>query len=459
MQLKGKLIYSVNEAIRFWNNPLKCFRAVLLAIVSTVPASARLKLNRNKYLRRFYRQLIESYKLIVPDKVPRVYIRKGIARMEFFDILNQRNIDYVLLRWWHELPWFPDGEDMDILIKDEHRELISDLLTFHDTGSGLKCDIYTAAGSGYGSHRGIPYFQSNLAQTLIETRISFRGTYVPSPLPYFASLAYHALFHKGHSSGLPGFALPPASLEHNYALVLQEHANSQGIDVDVSVAGLYKWLKEKDFAPADDTLSKIVERRPELSILQKNLYCDIRGGELLVFVVRERLVRDGLLSNFVEFLKEKYQFAILDMHMLKPEEQKICAMHIRGGKWDKGPFTYSGGRPASLVVAFDDHPWPLETEKQVKQPRMTDRNNLMAKYEYRDLLKRLLLKGDYNGVHSADNELDAWAYIELLGEAYHLKIMDEVERIRNSNASFRMYGKKRSNVCETTLENEIENIY
>lgn len=88
----------------------------------------------------YYYKFLKVYWLlryyIKPMKSPRVYIRKGIGRMEFFEALNKRNVDYVLLRWWEDLPEIPEGEDLDILVRDEHRDLMKDLVTFRDNGTG-----------------------------------------------------------------------------------------------------------------------------------------------------------------------------------------------------------------------------------------------------------------------------------------------------------------------------------
>ncbi|WP_299823027.1 hypothetical protein [uncultured Pontibacter sp.] len=349
--------------------------------------------------------------------------------MEFFELLHKRNVEYVLLRWWHDLPEIPEGEDMDILIKDEHRDLINDLVTFRDNRTGLKCDIYTVSGCKYGSHKSLPYFQAKLARTLLHTRVMYRGAYVPSPVPYFASLAYHAVFHKGYGSGLPGFDKTVSlEVEHEYTSILTEQARELNLDIDVTVQGLFDWLTEQGFAPADDTLSKLAEIKPELAFLQKSLYCDARGGEVMVYVIRERLLKDELLEDFKHFLKDSFQFDVIDVRLLNPSEMDVCTALIRGGKWDNGPFKYSGGAPVALVIAYDYHPAPPSSAELKKQPRTTNGHNLHAKYKFRDLLNNLGLKeGHYNGVHSADNEHDAWYYISLLGEAYTNKIAAEVE--------------------------------
>jgi hypothetical protein len=415
MKLKNKLIYTVNKAY-FFGERLRHYLKKIVGIV--LPKSVRQRIRRKKVIRK-----------------ARVYVKKGIGRMEFFEILNRRKIEYVLLRWWEDLPEIPPGEDMDILIKDDHRDLINDLITFYDNGTGMKADIYTISGAKYGSHKSIPYFQSNLAHTLINSRILFKGAYVPSAIPYFASLAYHAVFHKGRNSGLKGFDVNFSSVEHDYTGILTELALKLGIRVDITITGLYEWLKKEEFAPANDTLTKLIEILPELSVLEVPVVSDARGGELMAYVVRKRLLTDGLMNDFKNILENKYQFDIIDVRILSSEEQNICTLKIRGGKWDKGPFKYSGGPPAALIVAYDYQPKPLSSSELIKQSRMTNKNNLDAKYEFRDNMESLvLIKYDYNGVHSADNELDAWSYISLIGKDYLLKISDEVEKKRANYA-------------------------
>jgi hypothetical protein len=368
--------------------------------------------------------------LIKPKKSPRVFIKKGISRSRFFDILHQRKVKYVLLRWWQDYPEIPAGEDLDILIPDEERGKLDDLVVFYDNGTGLKCDIYTIQGGNHGSRRNLPYFQSNLAHELLDTRVMYRGIYVPAPVPYFASLAYHALFHKGHASGLEGFSPAESDLEHSYSEILGDLAKELKLEVGISAKGIYSWLKEQNFAPAEDTLSKLVEIKPELDFLQISLCSDIRGGDLIVYIIRERLLKEGHLDDFTDFLKKDFLFDIIDVRMLDQQETFICSRQIRGGKWDRGPFKYSGGPPSAFVVAYDYHPKPLSKSEAKKQTRMTNRNNPNAKYAFREKINKTRINQNYNGIHSADNEHDARFYISLLGEEYMNFISDQVEKRR-----------------------------
>lgn len=350
--------------------------------------------------------------------------------MQFFEFLNQRKVEYVLLRWWEELPAYPEGEDINILVADEHRDLINDLVTMYGS-RGTKCDIYTVSGAKNGSRFDIPVFPYHLSKVLLTTKMFYNGAFVPSPLPYFASVAYHAVLHKGVDSGVPGFEGKPTNVLYDYTSVLKELARKLGIKVEISVHGLYGWLKKEGYAPANDTLTKLIENQPELSMLEESLYSDSRGGELLVYVIRERILQDGLLGDFTTFLVENFGFDVLDVRLLDDREKESCRINIRGGKWDKGPFAYSGGTPVALVSAYDYYPTPLASQERKKQTRMTNRNNLRAKYAFRERVHHSgLPQSNYNGVHSADNELDARFYLSLLGKEYCEKIFIEVENRR-----------------------------
>lgn len=456
MEISEKIIYSFNRIFLLQKSPTTHVKQLVLRLVDFMPDSTKKKLTTSESARKLYHMVGDQYRqvkhLIKPQKGARVYIRKGISRMGFFQALHERNVDYVLLRWWEDLPQIPAGEDMDILIRDEHRELINDLVTFRKNKVDLKCDIYTIAGSMYGSHNDIPYFQSNLAHALIETRELYRGAYVPSPLLHFASLAYHAIFHKGNGSGLKGFEDSKPGLEHDYPEILKNKASGLDLKIEITVVGLYEWLKERKFVPAEDTLTKLVEVRPELSFLQQRLHSDVRGGDLLVFVLRERLLKDGLLQDFTSFLEEEFNFDLLDVQMLNARERDQCSREIRGGKWDKGPYKYSGGPPVAIVSAFDYHPEPLTQTEQLRQARMTNRNNLHSKYQYRERLQSLILmKGHYNGVHSADNEQDAQFYLSLLGSNYQNKISEMLEFRRTRYA-------RNWNLVKVLSENSISKV-
>lgn len=373
------------------------------------------------------RQTKVYFKLFKPMRPQRVYLKNNLSHMHFLEQLNERKVEYVLLRWWENLPDYPEREDLNLLIKDEQRDLINDLVTIYDE-EGMKCDLYTVNGGKNGSRINVPVFSQNLSRDLFETSYLYNGGYVPSPVPYFASVAYHALFHKGYNSGIPGFGMEPTKYVYDYSTFLKDFAREHGIEVEITVKGLFHWLKERGYAPAADTLTKLADIRPEISILEPPLSSDVRGGEILVFVVRQRLLDEVLLDDFQKYLEEEYNFDVLDVKIFSESEKETCTNQIRGGKWDKGPWKETGGPPVALVIAFDYHPVPLTETEQAIHTRTTNYRTVQAKYGYRDRLNKINKKRDnYNGLHSGDNELDAWFYISLLGDAYTQEIKRKAE--------------------------------
>src|SRR6266487_6523442 len=171
MKIKSQLIYSINKIFFFGRRLPDYVKRIIVAVAKVLPSFIRQSIKQKKLFKYLFAKVFAS------GHTPRVYIKRGIGRIEFFEILNGRKIEYVLLRWWEDFPEIPYDEDMDILIKDEHRDLIDDLITFYDNGSGIKADVYTISGVNYGSYTDIPYFQSNLAYTLINARILFKGVY------------------------------------------------------------------------------------------------------------------------------------------------------------------------------------------------------------------------------------------------------------------------------------------
>ena len=350
------------------------------------------------------------------------FLNKGITRDHFFRELNRRNVRYVLLRWWQGLPsYFPENEDLDLLIDDDDVVLITDLVTYQQVGH--QCDIYTVRGKHGGSYHSIPYFPVAMATGLIRDRVLHEGfVYVPSAELYFASMAYHAIYHKGVGSGIEGFGLGKSEvLEHDYAALLESSAARANVELDISLGAIVGWLDKNGLGPSGDTLSKLSEIKPELLCLSTALSRDTRGGELVVYVVRERTLKHDLLDEFISLLKSN-GLEIVKVVVLTEEQKKYCAKNIRGGDWDRGPYAFSGGEPACIVAAFDYSPKPLSDKRIRQYPRVTNARTVDLKYKFRDrLAEEKLIVGNYNGVHSADNEHEAYEYLALIGHVDGVK--------------------------------------
>ncbi len=355
------------------------------------------------------------YAVGITRRGARCYVKKHNYE-EFTRALNERGIQYVVLRWWDRFPVIPAGEDLDMLMEEDEFLRIKDLITYRKTP--YKCDVYLLNGISPGHWNHLPYFPNTLFKEAIQHRVLHNQcVYVPDKERYFATLAYHAVFHKGLASGIPGFKVSSydqddTTPEHDYPKILRDLSAAYGLDVDIDVRSIVSWLEQKGYAPNTDTLAKLIDLRPELSFLHNRQEYDYTRPELAVFVIREQAVRDNLTDTFVNVFK-KMRFDILGIAHLSDEEKKRAAKSLRGGKWDKAHYSMSGGDPQILITTLDYHPCPAEQKKGSPYNWFDNKNVLRAKRKCRKALAQTRLFRDYNPIHCADNESEAIEYLEV----------------------------------------------
>lgn len=359
----------------------------------------------------------------------RRYLKGRTSRAEFIAELNRRGVSYVLLRWWETFPEFPANEDMDILIEDADLPRISNLLTRRP--GGVPLDIYSVEGSEGHTWRGIPYLQRSLSRAILATRHLHNGVYVPCGKERFAALAYHAVYHKGRYSGLLGFEPCHQHVEHDYQSLLEEVARRERVVVEVSLAAIVNWLQEHEYAPGRDLLAKLVDLHPELEVLLRRPELSVPLGELGVLIVREAAEGDGFVADLIKRMTIHHELDILLSLHLDDTARERCRENLRGGKWDRGPYPKSGGAPARILAVFDYHPKMVPKWKRGKYRHVTNYHFIELKAWFRrQIAGTRLFTTIYNGLHSADNEMEAFEYLKIAAPERVARIKHEVERRR-----------------------------
>lgn len=89
----------------------------------------------------------------------RRFVDPALGRLGLFQKLHERNIRYVVLRWFNELPDWPAGEDVDILIDINDLNRIDDLFVRND--QSIPCDVYASSESKGADMKGLAYYPSN----------------------------------------------------------------------------------------------------------------------------------------------------------------------------------------------------------------------------------------------------------------------------------------------------------
>lgn len=399
-----------------------CFSVIEKIALAILPSSLKIKLY--PVLKKFSRHRPQA----------RRYIKTGLTIEDFFTELKKRDIQYVILRWFDDLPRINAGEDLDILIADNDISRISDLIS-DINNNNQQLDIYSVSGLSGTNYRAVPYYPPRLGKVIIEHRIWHKDIFaVPDSKHHFLSFAYHVIFHKGQKSGLPTAKNIAAfdTGDHDYKADLLRLSKQADISLnDINFENVHAILQQEKWTPELDTLRILSRNDPLLQALLPSKETHInKDGELLVFVVRQWAL-DHHKLDFIKAILEENLLDIIDVKILGEDEITRATNLIRGGKWDQGPYPVSGGRPAALIMAYDYAPIPPSDEVRKLYPYVGNAN-ILIKHKIRDQLNaERILFHHTNCIHSADDETEAWHYIEhvLPSKTDHIK--DAVKKRRD----------------------------
>jgi O-antigen/teichoic acid export membrane protein len=193
----------------------------------------------------------------------RRYLPPNVTVQDFFRRLDERSIEYVVIRWFEELPKLDRDHDLDLLVADHCVEAL--LAELSPWPIGHPVDIYSetgVGGTGYplkdaasGRAVEIPVFPPDLAHGILQRRSRYADLcYVPAPQDHFCSLAYHAVYLKVARPGAHGDALFDDDAEagtHGYTEALRALGARIGIDLSgkVTRARIANILAERGWRP------------------------------------------------------------------------------------------------------------------------------------------------------------------------------------------------------------------
>jgi len=339
-----------------------------------------------------------------------------------FNDFDSYGIEYVVLRWFDEVPVTREQEfnhddinDVDILINVDDLDGVAEIVCLRP--GRIKCDLYNVTGRRGMSYLGMQYFPATLAKEILEKRVRYNSTfYVPDDFTSFLSLAYHLVYHKGFASGiLSGCQLQSDKApKRPYGLLLEKLG--QSLDIDISppytLLKLHKYLKRHGWDMPYDLIERWPRRtewhkellRVELGILDKRAQ---KLPDLLVFFIREDMIQLGLTDTICDMLREK--FAILKTINLSQEQIDRVVRQVRGGNW----LEYKGTAvvpPKIAVLCYDNNPVGLDEsdEDKTRDYPLVKNRNVFHKHDIRERLKKITNSSKkVTGIHGSDNAYES----------------------------------------------------
>ncbi|OLO42369.1 hypothetical protein BTR23_03890 [Alkalihalophilus pseudofirmus] len=342
-------------------------------------------------------------------------IPKGEVQM-FLDTIDKEKIEYVVIRWFENLPEIEDGEDIDILVADKDLNKLRKVLKKGKVTDKdfIKCDVYPESSQ----RRHMAYYPPHIAKRILQKRIKHKsGAWIPCKEHYLLSLAYHALFHKGFNSGLKTeySIVQSKKPEHDYENYLKSLIDELNFsNVDITMEALEDHLKERDWLPPLDLyfrLSSVNNWVYRRSLVHVNTNWKWNKGTA-VFVIREKGDYPKIINKTLSLLKER-GIKIVDKIELSKQESLYFSQHTRGGDWGNGPYPTSGGLPKVIIIAKEE----VSQDKEERIPQGVVEYEWVSyiKSKIRDEhLRSVKRKDRCNIIHSTDNGIEASYCIELL---------------------------------------------
>ena len=372
----------------------------------------------------------------------RHFIPHDLGLKGLFAKFHEEHVDYVVLRWFDELPEREPNGDIDILVADEDQERVLQIL---NSGPAIRpCDLYTPTSLTETSYQGVSYYPPDVARQMLSNSRLHRGyCRVPSQADYFHSLAYHAVYHKGRKSNLPGSEnyRTARRSSRDFKSLLPKMAAELGIDVEISLTGLHAYLQRRQWSPSADWLARLATTAPHDRWLSKLVASHGDHPALdrgfTAFVIRQSAIDAGVHERIISMI-ERRGFVILARKSLTPEESRYGSRRTRGGNWGPGPKDHVGGAPAILLAAYD--PQPLRpTRAQLKRfPHITNARTLVKEEIRRQINQEIAPRHPINGVHSSDYGAESHHFVYTFAPELVSVVHEKIAALRGQTGQRRM---------------------
>ena len=299
------------------------------------------------------------------------------------------------------------GDDVDVLIEDDHVPRVTDFLTANAPRDGVKIDVYGVRG-----HHGTTYHrEAHLPvalglRMLADRRPHACGACVPAPHDALLGLLYHAVYHKPEQSGLH-WRDPEAGADTRYREELTRHLREAGVTLPLTLRDAHNLLVDAGFGVTPQRLTQYVQHdfRHRRKVYFHARLLDQPAGEMNLFVIRDVAVRTGWCQRLLDELHRHYDVVATNTVSWITRLRGVHRM--RGGKWRRG------GKPRLAVVVFDAAPSATSEAQRAQHPFVFNANQFIKQHWRERFVSGAGTSPKANPIHSTDNEAEAIGHLPL----------------------------------------------
>ena len=351
------------------------------------------------------------------------YLRPEYTLDFFFE--KCLKLDYIILRWFYNLPHIDEGEDIDILISDDDYYEMEKYMQNEKTD--YKFNIYRVSYCDF--HCEMPYIHPEFAKTLLMNKIIYKSLYkVPSNYFYFMVLIYHIVYHKGISSDIRidnKEKLNDDKYIKELDYIVNQNSEIKSITnrKDFSLSYFHELLCKTGYSPNIEYIRMFSRKNNKCPFL-KSLYnfTEFKSNILAVFVFRSLCYDNEFIKSSIQKLL-KTGFHILDIRSNngKLDETRCC-------NWGPTPgYKICGGTPHIIVIGL-------------LKPGNYEIINISGCSQYKIIYNtKCEIRQDFNQkyniktniIHSSDDYLDFKLYINKFGKDYYDFIENKIKDFDN----------------------------
>jgi hypothetical protein len=325
----------------------------------------------------------------------------------FLEFLKNRNISYIIPRFFESLPELTDeNNDLDLIVTKSHSEIVKDFI--RKNPGDLQIDLYTDTGPDY---HGITYVPPSKIKDIIKrAKIGPGGAKIPEDLDYLNLLIYHVLYHKGYLSGIQSnFRVIDVDQNNKYLRLIRNLKERTNVEFEDTLESMDDYMERKGWRPAIDTLAKIANWNQWVS--DKITYKSSSNLFPLYLMVLKNLLKesDDKLNKIKKILKEE-EVIIVEERELFNEALENAINKTRGGIWNDS-LNYDD-------IETDYHPYKV----WVLYDRLTkDKNHFI---NIKQKIRKIIDNGKTSLIHTTDNYDETKEYIKEI-------MVDKIEYYNN----------------------------